>query len=106
MPQRRPIASILSAPLLLALAACGSESTNGGAGNVAAGGFDPAAGDGQFVNGAALADEAAQAEALDTDLYGGSAAAGETDNSSTAQIPTHTPIPAPQKTEERAPATP
>ena len=72
----------------LALAACGSAG-QGGEQNAA--GSDPAAGNAELAQDPELANQAAAAEALDTELYGGNAAAGETGNASTAQIPTHTP---------------
>lgn len=88
--------------VLLALALAGCES--GGERNratEAAAGPDAPAGEAELAADAALANEAAAAEALDTELYGGSAAAGETDNVSAARIPTHTPAPPPPAASSR-----
>jgi hypothetical protein len=74
-----------TAPLALALLLCacggGGDTENGSAGgiNLAAEGLETV---GSLNEGqsAALADEAAAAEAADTTIFGGNAAAGETGN--------------------------
>jgi hypothetical protein len=72
------------------LTACNSG--DGGAqGESNASGTDAAAAQLELADDPELANQAAVAEALDTELYGGNAAAGETGNASAAQISTHTP---------------
>jgi hypothetical protein len=83
---RLSAASCLAA--LLALVACGPA---GGEGEGNAAGPDVPAGQSQLAEDPELANQAAAAEALDTELYGGNAAAGEVGNASAAQIPTHSP---------------
>nr|WP_295371699.1 hypothetical protein [uncultured Sphingosinicella sp.] len=78
---------LVSLAAATALAACDS----GGQSEGNAAGPDAAAGNAELAQDPELANQAAAAEALDTELYGGNAAAGETGNASAAQIPTHTP---------------
>jgi hypothetical protein len=78
----------LSLGALALLAACSSGGEAQGEGN--ASGTDAAA-QLELADDPELANQAAAAEALDTELYGGNAAAGETGNTSAARIPTHTP---------------
>lgn len=83
---------------LLALSACGSGGGREGQGNAV--GPDAPASGAELAEDADLANQAAAAEALDAELYGGNAAAGETGNATTVRTPTNTPA------EPRAESTP
>jgi hypothetical protein len=81
---------ILSLGAMALLTACNSGG-GGAEGEGNGSGADAAAAQMELADDPELANQAAAAEALDTELYGGNAAAGETGNASAAQIPTHTP---------------